>query len=154
MMGKSRLVNGTIRQGSALVEFAALMPLFVVIAFLALEGQAMMTRWYFLSHSAYAAARRCATDQRGTSLAQGFVNRDFDRANMPGYQEVETRMDAGHPQRCIVRAKDRYWVMAPDPASDQGLAPKLRTTLFTNSQWRAEAAGTSRRVRTSDNEVP
>jgi Flp pilus assembly protein TadG len=79
MMGKSRLVNGTIRQGSALVEFAALMPLFVVIAFLALEGQAMMTRWYFLSHSAYAAARRCATDQRGTSLAQGFVNRDFDR---------------------------------------------------------------------------
>jgi len=153
----SRIMRKNVQKhGSALVEFAGLLPFFVCMVFLIFQVQMMMARSCFLSNAAFVSARKAAVDRNGAGVASKYVGDYFGKTRLPGGYRVLNASTTGgsHPQQCRVQIQDSYTIMNPVPPKSADM-PYLdfRKTNFTGSVSSAIAAGTSYRVCWSDNEV-
>jgi hypothetical protein len=135
------------------LEFALILPLFVVFALLVVLFQEMMLRAACNSHAAFAASRRCGVDRfSGTGSATAYVERHYEGCSMRGSPDVNTRTDGRHPKKWSTTVVDRYTILWPSERID-GVVPELKKREFAELAVTEQAAGTSYQVPGSDNDL-
>ncbi len=136
------------RKGAATVEFAALLPVFVVFALLVIEVQEMMFRSMCNSHAAFSAARRWLV----AGVDQGYVQAHYRAAGMRGNFSIRAETSGASPQRMTVEIRDIYNIFSPTDRS-RGATPGLKKGAFSELSIRESAAGAGPRVFDSDNDL-
>ncbi len=146
--GASRSKNGFYA-----LEFALILPLFVVFALVVVLFQEMMLRAACNSHASFAASRRCGVDRfAGTGRATAYVERHYEGSSMRGSPDVNTRTDGRHPKYWTTTVLDRYTILWPTGRA-RGVVPELKLRAFAELAVTEQAAGTSYRVAGSDNDL-
>lgn len=99
------------RFGMSTVEFAVLLPFFVLLsAGLLLLGH-LHYRTVCQSHAAFTASRRAVV--AGGSGAEGWVRRTYRLCGMPGDPSVSVHLSGGEPWFCGVGVRDRFRTPLP-----------------------------------------
>ena len=141
------------KDGFYALEFALILPLFVVFALLVVLFQEMMLRAACNSHASFAASRRCGVDRfAGTGSATTYVERHYEGCSMRGGPDVTTRTDGRHPKKWSTTVMDRYTILWPSGRVN-GVVPELNKREFAELAITEQAAGTSYQVPGSDNDL-
>ena len=111
------------REGSATLEFALLLPLFIVSVILVVECQEMMFRTMCNSHAAFTSARRWMV---AGSMDEKYVRGHYANSGMRGTFVCTTNWTGLQPQTLEVTLRDRYTLLMP-VGGDGALALKPET---------------------------
>ena len=106
--------KATKRAGGATVEFAALLPIFIVFAVLIVEVQEIMLRSMCNSHAAFASARLWLVGK----VEEGYVQRHYEGSGMRGSFEVTPERSGSRVQAMTVTITDRYNILEPTGLSE------------------------------------
>jgi len=139
------------RLGSSTLEFAALLPIFVVCALLIVESQEMMLRAMCNSHAAFSAARRWLV---AGVVDKSYIGEHYTDTGMRGTCESIVNRSGYSPESMRVTLRDSYTLLMPVRGDNGRLALKPRD--FKELVVTEQVSGTvssKNRVDWSDNEL-
>ena len=137
-MSESRqIISNTSREGSSTVEFAALLPIFIIFSVLTVEVQELMFRSICNSHAAFAASRLWLVGK----VDEGYIRTHYENSAMRGSFEMTPERTGSGIQAMKVTITDRYNILKPSGVSEGAFPGLEEDKKFRGSTVSEQAAG-------------